>query len=174
MTAELIRRTTFTATEQELTQRIEALRDAGWNQLVIPITPGEEALDDWARIARAFDRTPDKPVFTPRPCWRPAPRKAAPVRRDGHGRRHRRPRQVTYRVAALRRGCTPDPDPGESPARKSPWRARCFATGDARIATRSGCPGQPRWCTTSGWRQASLLGSDAPRPSSSRTHLTKV
>ena len=41
--AELIRRTTFTATEQELKQRIEALRDAGWSQFVIPITPGEEA-----------------------------------------------------------------------------------------------------------------------------------
>jgi len=55
VTSELIRRTTFTATEQELTQRIEALRDAGWNQLVIPITPGEErALDDWARIKAAF------------------------------------------------------------------------------------------------------------------------
>ena len=53
--AELIRRTTFTATEQELTQRIEALRDAGWNQLVIPITPGEEnAIEDWARIKKAF------------------------------------------------------------------------------------------------------------------------
>ena len=55
VTADLIRRTTFTATEQELTQRVEALRDAGWNQLVIPITPGEErALDDWARIKDAF------------------------------------------------------------------------------------------------------------------------
>ena len=55
VSAELIRRTTFTATEQELTQRIEALRDAGWNQLVIPITPGEErAIEDWARIKRAF------------------------------------------------------------------------------------------------------------------------
>ncbi len=55
VTAELIRRTTFTATEQELKQRIEALRDAGWNQLVIPITPGEErAIEDWARIKDAF------------------------------------------------------------------------------------------------------------------------
>ena len=28
----------------------------GWSQLVIPITPGEErALEDWARIKRAFD-----------------------------------------------------------------------------------------------------------------------
>jgi 5,10-methylenetetrahydromethanopterin reductase len=56
VTAELIRRTTFTATEQELKQRIEALRDAGWSQLVFPITPGEEgAIEDWARIKRAFD-----------------------------------------------------------------------------------------------------------------------
>jgi 5,10-methylenetetrahydromethanopterin reductase len=57
VTAELIRRTTFTATEQELKQRVEALRDAGWRQLVFPIVPGEEgALEDWARIARAFAR----------------------------------------------------------------------------------------------------------------------
>ena len=42
VTAELIRRTTFTATEQELKQRVAALREAGWNQLVIPITVGEE------------------------------------------------------------------------------------------------------------------------------------
>jgi 5,10-methylenetetrahydromethanopterin reductase len=56
VTGELIRRTTFTATEQELKQRVEALRSAGWNQLVIPITPGEErAIEDWARIRRAFD-----------------------------------------------------------------------------------------------------------------------
>jgi 5,10-methylenetetrahydromethanopterin reductase len=54
--AELIRRTTFTASEQELKQRIEALRDAGWNQFVIPITPGEErAIEDWARIKKAFN-----------------------------------------------------------------------------------------------------------------------
>ena len=27
------------------------MRDAGWNQFVIPITPGEErAIEDWARI----------------------------------------------------------------------------------------------------------------------------
>jgi 5,10-methylenetetrahydromethanopterin reductase len=55
VTAELIRRTTFTATEQELTQRVAALRDAGWKQIVIPVTPGnEDALDDWARIKDAF------------------------------------------------------------------------------------------------------------------------
>jgi 5,10-methylenetetrahydromethanopterin reductase len=56
ITGELIRRTTFTATEQELKQRVEALRSAGWSQLVIPITPGQEqAIEDWARIKRAFD-----------------------------------------------------------------------------------------------------------------------
>ena len=55
LNAELIRRTTFTATEQELKQRIEALRDAGWNQFVMPITPGQEhAIEDWARIRKAF------------------------------------------------------------------------------------------------------------------------
>jgi 5,10-methylenetetrahydromethanopterin reductase len=54
--AELIRRTTLTASEQELKQRIEALRGAGWSQLVIAITPGEErAIEDWARIRRAFE-----------------------------------------------------------------------------------------------------------------------
>ena len=57
VSAELIRRTTFTATEQALKQRVEALREAGWRQLVIAITPGEErAVEDWARIKRAFDR----------------------------------------------------------------------------------------------------------------------
>ena len=55
ITAELIRRTTFTAPLQELTQRVEALHSAGWNQIVIPIVPGEErALDDWARVKAAF------------------------------------------------------------------------------------------------------------------------
>ena len=53
--AELIRRTTFTATEQALKQRIEALRDSGWNQFVMPIVPGQEhAIEDWARIRKAF------------------------------------------------------------------------------------------------------------------------
>lgn len=55
VTAELIRRTTFTAGEQEIKQRIEALRSAGWSQITIPITPGcEWALEDWGRIRRAF------------------------------------------------------------------------------------------------------------------------
>lgn len=55
VTSELIRRTTFTATEQELKQRVAAMRDAGWSQIVFCITPGEErALEDFARIRRAF------------------------------------------------------------------------------------------------------------------------
>jgi len=52
----LIRQTTLTGTERQLTERIEALRNAGWRQLVFAITPGEErAIEDWARIKRAFE-----------------------------------------------------------------------------------------------------------------------
>lgn len=55
VTAELIRRTTFTVGEQEMKQRIEALRAAGWSQITVPITPGcEWAMEDWARVFRAF------------------------------------------------------------------------------------------------------------------------
>jgi 5,10-methylenetetrahydromethanopterin reductase len=55
VTAELIRRTTFTATEQELTQRVEAMRAAGWSQIVFCITPGEErAIEDFGRVRKAF------------------------------------------------------------------------------------------------------------------------
>lgn len=55
ITAELIRRTTLTATEAELKQRIEALRDAGYSQITVPITPGQEQMmEDWARVFRAF------------------------------------------------------------------------------------------------------------------------
>ncbi len=55
VTAELIRRTTFTATEPELKQRVEAMRDAGWSQIVFCITPGEErAIEDFARLQQAF------------------------------------------------------------------------------------------------------------------------
>ena len=55
VTAELIRQTTFTGQEQDIKQRIEAMRDGGLSQLVIPIVPGHEAaIEDWGRIARAF------------------------------------------------------------------------------------------------------------------------
>ena len=56
VTAELIRATSFTATEAELKQRIGDLRDAGYRQFTIQLTPGSEAaIDDWARIKRYFD-----------------------------------------------------------------------------------------------------------------------
>jgi 5,10-methylenetetrahydromethanopterin reductase len=55
ITAELIRQTTFTGVEQDIKQRIEAMRDGGLSQLVIPIVPGhEDAIEDWGRIAKAF------------------------------------------------------------------------------------------------------------------------
>lgn len=51
VTGELIRDTSFTATEKELTQRIADLRDAGYTQFTIQLVPGQEAaIDDWARI----------------------------------------------------------------------------------------------------------------------------
>jgi 5,10-methylenetetrahydromethanopterin reductase len=55
ISAELIRQTTFTGMEQDIKQRMEAMRDGGISQLVIPIVPGHEsAIEDWGRIARAF------------------------------------------------------------------------------------------------------------------------
>jgi 5,10-methylenetetrahydromethanopterin reductase len=55
VTAELIRLTTFTATEKELTERIAALSDAGYGEIAIQIVPGQEhAIEDWGRIRRAF------------------------------------------------------------------------------------------------------------------------
>src|SRR5262249_32964553 len=43
VTADLIRSTSFTATEAEIRQRIEALRAAGYTQFVIQLVPGQEA-----------------------------------------------------------------------------------------------------------------------------------
>jgi 5,10-methylenetetrahydromethanopterin reductase len=55
VTADLIRATSFTATEAEIKRRIEALRGAGYTQFTIQIVPGQEAaLADWARIRQAF------------------------------------------------------------------------------------------------------------------------
>jgi 5,10-methylenetetrahydromethanopterin reductase len=55
VTAELIRQTTFTATEPVLTEQIAALRDAGYTQFAIQVVPGQEAaIEDWARIMRAL------------------------------------------------------------------------------------------------------------------------
>jgi 5,10-methylenetetrahydromethanopterin reductase len=55
VTAELIRRTTFTATEDELRRRIEALDAAGYREIALQIVPGQEhAIEDWGRLRRAF------------------------------------------------------------------------------------------------------------------------
>jgi len=55
VTGELIRLTTFAATEHELTQRIAALAAAGYTEIAIQIVPGQEhAIEDWGRIRRAF------------------------------------------------------------------------------------------------------------------------
>ncbi|HEV8680292.1 MAG TPA: LLM class flavin-dependent oxidoreductase [Stellaceae bacterium] len=55
VTAELIRLTTFAATERELTERIAALAAAGYDEIAIQIVPGQEhAVEDWGKIRRAF------------------------------------------------------------------------------------------------------------------------
>jgi 5,10-methylenetetrahydromethanopterin reductase len=55
VTADLIRATTFTASEPEIRERIDALRGAGYTQFVIQLVPGQEAaLADWARVRQAF------------------------------------------------------------------------------------------------------------------------
>ncbi len=55
VTAELIRLTTFAATENELKGRIAALAAAGYSEIAIQIVPGQEhAIEDWGRIRRAF------------------------------------------------------------------------------------------------------------------------
>ena len=45
VTAELIAETSFTASEAEIKQRIEALRGAGYTQFTIQLVPGQEAGD---------------------------------------------------------------------------------------------------------------------------------
>jgi 5,10-methylenetetrahydromethanopterin reductase len=55
VSADLIRATSFTASEAEIKQRIEALRGAGYTQFTIQLVPGQEAaLADWGRIRKAF------------------------------------------------------------------------------------------------------------------------
>jgi hypothetical protein len=50
-TAGLISATTMTATAPELRDRIRRLKDAGYNEIVVQVTPGRETmLDDWARV----------------------------------------------------------------------------------------------------------------------------
>src|SRR5438132_268307 len=55
VTAELIRRTTYTATENELKSRFAALAEAGYSEIALQIVPGQEhAIEDWGRLRRAF------------------------------------------------------------------------------------------------------------------------
>jgi 5,10-methylenetetrahydromethanopterin reductase len=55
VTADLIRSTSFTATEAVIKQRIDRLQSAGFTQFTIQLIPGQEqALADWARIREAF------------------------------------------------------------------------------------------------------------------------
>jgi 5,10-methylenetetrahydromethanopterin reductase len=55
VTADLIRLTTFAATERELKERIAGLAAAGYGEIAIQIIPGQEhAIEDWGRIRRAF------------------------------------------------------------------------------------------------------------------------
>ncbi len=56
VTSELIRQTTFTGVEQDITQRMEAMRAGGLSQIVIPMVPGHKnAIEDWGRIRKAFN-----------------------------------------------------------------------------------------------------------------------
>ena len=55
VTPELIRDTTFSATEAELKKRIGDLRDAGYTRFSIQITHGQEdAIEDWGRIFKSL------------------------------------------------------------------------------------------------------------------------
>jgi 5,10-methylenetetrahydromethanopterin reductase len=55
VTAELIRRTCFAATERDLIERVAALAAAGYGEIAFQIVPGQEhAVEDWGRIRRAF------------------------------------------------------------------------------------------------------------------------
>jgi 5,10-methylenetetrahydromethanopterin reductase len=55
VTAEMIRRTTFTGTEPDLLDRIAALRDGGYTQFTIQLVPGQEhAIEDWAKLKAKF------------------------------------------------------------------------------------------------------------------------
>jgi 5,10-methylenetetrahydromethanopterin reductase len=54
VTAEMIRRTTFTGEEADLRDRIAALRDGGYTQFTVQLAPGQEAaIEDWARVKAA-------------------------------------------------------------------------------------------------------------------------
>ena len=55
LSAELIRYATWTATANELKDRVAVLEAAGFSQIVFSILPGQEhAIEDWGRIREAF------------------------------------------------------------------------------------------------------------------------
>lgn len=55
LTAEMIRRVTWTAPEPDLIERVARLQAAGFSQIVFSILPGQEqAVEDWGRIRAAF------------------------------------------------------------------------------------------------------------------------
>jgi 5,10-methylenetetrahydromethanopterin reductase len=55
VTADLIRATTITGSENEIKDRLAGLADAGYAEVAIQIIPGQEhAIEDWGRIRRAF------------------------------------------------------------------------------------------------------------------------
>src|SRR3954452_1644596 len=55
VSAEMIRLTSFTATEAELKRRVGDLSDAGYTEFTVQLVPGQEqAIEDWGRIMRAF------------------------------------------------------------------------------------------------------------------------
>jgi 5,10-methylenetetrahydromethanopterin reductase len=55
VTAEMIRRTTFTGAKPDLLDQIATLRDAGYTQFTIQLTPGHEAaIEDWAQLKSQF------------------------------------------------------------------------------------------------------------------------
>jgi 5,10-methylenetetrahydromethanopterin reductase len=55
ITAELIRYTSFTGTEDEVAGWMQTLRSAGYREFTVCVVPGQErVLEDWARVARAI------------------------------------------------------------------------------------------------------------------------
>ncbi len=55
ITAEMIRKTSFTGTERAIKDRLAGLQAAGFTQVVVSIPPGQEAMiEDWGRIRRAL------------------------------------------------------------------------------------------------------------------------
>jgi 5,10-methylenetetrahydromethanopterin reductase len=54
ITPDLVKATTLSGTEQELVGQLQAIRDAGYNQVTIQLVHGHEAaLEDWARVFEA-------------------------------------------------------------------------------------------------------------------------